>query len=159
MEVIIQELSRIIIPECRHRKTIIKADIEGLATSILTYGLFHAPVVLTDGVTLVMGKRRLLAIANLYEKEATFFYNGVEIDLGHIPIVKITANSELEIRKAELAENIDRVSLSWREKGPAVEELDRLREDEEKQVDVVKDGRTMEGKLTDVSDSIKEDAE
>ena len=72
MEVIIQELSNIVIPERRHRKTFIEADIKDLATSISTYGLFHAPVVLADGATLVAGERRLRAITSLYEEGTTF---------------------------------------------------------------------------------------
>ena len=166
MEVIIQELSKIIILERRHRKTFIEADLKDLATSISTHGLFHAPVVLADGVTLVAGERRLRAIISLYEKETTFSYNEIEIELGHIPVVKITASSDRGIREAELSENIDRVNLSWREKSSAVEELHRLR-DEEKQettgkrqtkVETAKevypedvDNRSIEAKLTDVS--------
>ena len=166
MEVIIQELSKIITPEHRHRKTFIEADIKDLATSISTHGLFHAPVVLADGVTLVAGERRLRAIASLYEGKIAFSYNEIEVELGHIPVVKITTNSERGAREAELSENIDRVSLSWREKSSAVEELHSLR-DEEKQETTGKrqtkietarelypedvDDRTIEGKLTDVS--------
>ena len=166
VEVIIQELSKIVIPERRHRKTFIEADIEDLATSILTHGLFHAPIVLADGVILVAGERRLRAITSLYEKGATFFYNGIEVELGDIPVVKITTNSEWGIREAELSENIDRVPLSWREKSAAVEELHLLR-DEKKQATTGErqtkietarelypedvDDRTIEGKLTDVS--------
>ena len=165
MEVIIQELSKIKTPENRHRKTFIEADIKDLATSISTHGLFHAPVVLADGVMLLAGERRLRAIFSLYEKGTTFFYNEVEIELGYIPVVKVAINSEWGIREAELSENIDRVNLSWREKSSAVEELHRLR-DEEKQATTGKrqtkietarelysegDTRTIEGKLTDVS--------
>ena len=166
MEVIIQELSKIIIPERRHRKTFIETDIKDLATSISTHGLFHAPVVLADGVTLVAGERRLRAIISLYEGETPFSYNEIEVELGHIPVVKITTNSERGIREAELSENIDRVNLSWREKSSAVEELHRLR-DEEKQettgnrqtkIETAKevypedvDDRSIEAKLTDVS--------
>ena len=166
MEVIIQELSKIIIPEHRHRKTFIEADIKDLATSISSHGLFHAPVVLADGVTLVAGERRLRAITSLYEGETTFSYNEIEVERGHIPVVKITTNSERGIREAELSENIDRVSLSWREKSSAVEELHRLR-DEEKQettgerqtkLETAKevypedvDDRVIEVKLLDVS--------
>ena len=132
MEVIIQELSKVVTPEHRHRKTFIEADIKDLATSISTHGLFHAPVVLADGVTLVAGERRLRAITSLYEENTAFSYNEIEVELGHIPVVKITTSSEWGIREAELSENIDRVNLSWREKSSAVEELHRLR-DEEKQ--------------------------
>ena len=166
MEVIIQELSKIITPEHRHRKTFIKADIKDLAASISAHGLFHAPVVLADGVTLVAGDRRLRAISSLYEEEITFSYNEIEVELGYIPVVKIATSSERGIREAELSENIDRVNLSWREKSSAVEELHLLR-DEEKQETTGKrqtkietarelypentDYRTIEGKLSDVS--------
>ena len=166
MEVIIQELSKIKTPEHRHRKTFIEADIKDLATSISTHGLFHAPVVLADGVTLVAGERRLRAIASLYEGKIVFSYNEIEVELGHIPVVKITTNSERGIREAELSENIDRVNLSWREKSSAVEELHRLRDDEKQattgkrqtKIETAKeiypkdvDDRTIEAKLTDVS--------
>ena len=166
MEVIIQELSKIVVPERRHRKTFIEADIKDLATSIFTHGLFHAPVVLSDGITLVAGERRLLAITSLCEKANSFFYNEMEVKLGNIPVVKIAVSSERGIREAELSENMDRVNLSWREKCWAVEELHTLR-DEEKQATTGKrqtkietarelypedvDDRTIEGKLTDVS--------
>ena len=166
MEVIIQELSKIKTPEHRHRKTFIEADIKNLATSISTHGLFHAPVVLADGETLVAGERRLRAIYNLYEDEIKFSYNETEIELGYIPVVKITTSSERDVREAELSENIDRVNLSWREKSSAVEELHRLRDDEKQattgkrqaKIETAKeiypkdvDDRTIEAKLTDVS--------
>ena len=166
MEVIIQELSKIVTPEHRHRKTFIETDIKDLATSISTHGLFHAPVVLSDGITLVAGERRLRAITSLYENGITFFYNEIEVELNHIPVVKIAVNSEWGVREAELSENIDRVNLSWREKSSAVEELHRLR-DEEKQATMGEqqtktetarelypenvDDRVIEVKLLDVS--------
>ena len=166
MEVIIQELSKIIIPKHRHRKTFIEADIKDLATSISTHGLFHAPVVLADGITLVAGERRLRAMTHLYDEGITFSYNKIEVEWGHIPVVKIATNSERGVREAELSENIDRVSLSWREKSSAVEELHRLRDDEKQEttgkrqtkIETARelypenvDNRTIEGKLTDVS--------
>ena len=166
MEVIIQELSKIITPEHRHRKTFIEADIKDLATSISAHGLFHAPVVLADGVTLVAGGRRLRAITSLYEEKTTFSYNEIEVELGHIPVVKIATSSERGIREAELSENIDRVNLSWREKSSAVEELHRLRDDEKQEttgkqqtkIETARelypedsDYRSIEAKLTDVS--------
>ena len=166
MEVTIQDLSKIIIPEHRHRKTFIEVDIKDLATSISTHGLFHALVVLADGVTLVAGERRLRAITSLYEEKTTFSYNEIEVELGHIPVIKITTSSERGVREAELSENIDRVNLSWREKSLAVDELHRLR-DEEKQettgerqtkLETAKevypedvDDRVIEVKLLDVS--------
>ena len=166
MEVTIQDLSKIIIPEHRHRKTFIEVDIKDLATSISTHGLFHALVVLADGVTLVAGERRLRAITSLYEEKTTFSYNEIEVELGHIPVIKITTSSERGVREAELSENIDRVNLSWREKSSAVDELHRLR-DEEKQettgerqtkLETAKevypedvDDRVIEVKLLDVS--------
>ena len=166
MEVIIQELSKIKTPEHRHRKTFIEADIKNLSTSISTHGLFHAPVVLADGETLVAGERRLRAITHLCEEKIAFSYNEIEIELGYIPVVKITTSSERDIREAELSENIDRVNLSWREKSSAVDELHRLRDDEKQtttgkrqaKIETAKeiypgdvDDRTIEAKLTDVS--------
>ena len=166
MEVIIQELSNIVIPERRHRKTFIEADIKDLATSISTYGLFHAPVVLADGMTLVAGERRLRAMTYLYDEGITFSYNEIEVEWGHIPVVKIATNSKWGIREAELSENIDRVNLSWREKSSAVEELHSLRNEEKQaatgeqqtKIETAKelypeevDSRVIEVKLLDVS--------
>ena len=73
MEVIIQDVDKIIIPEHRHRKTFVQEDIENLASSVLKHGLFHAPVVKADGITLVAGERRLKALKELFKKEKSFF--------------------------------------------------------------------------------------
>ena len=134
MEVIIQDVNKIIIPEHRHRKTFVQEDIENLASSVLKHGLFHAPVVKADGITLVAGERRLKALKELFKKKSSFSYNGLEVELGFLPVVRITSNTEIGIREAELSENIDRVSLSWREKSAAVDELHNLRSSQKEDV-------------------------
>ena len=134
MEVILQDVEKIIIPDRRHRKTFVEEDLNNLADSIKSRGLFHAPIVLADGVTLVAGERRLLAIKLLLESKAEFSYNGDVVKPGQIPVVKITARTKTDIREAELSENIDRVNLSWREKSAAVGELHSIREEEKQEL-------------------------
>ena len=127
MDIIIQDIEEIKIPEHRHRKTFIEQDIQNLSDSIMEHGLFHAPVVLGDGVTLVAGERRLRAVKLLANGKTSFTYDGREVELGKIPVIRIVAEDEIAVREAELSENIDRVSLSWREKSAAADELHRLR--------------------------------
>ena len=134
MDIIIQSVDEIKTPEDRHRKTFIEEDIKNLADSIKTHGLFHALVVMSDGVTLVAGERRLRAISLLTKGKTPFSYDEEEIELGKVPVIRITTSSELDLREAELSENIDRVSLSWREKSAAVDELHRLRTDQKEAI-------------------------
>ena len=165
MDIIIQDIEEIKIPKHRHRKTFIEQDIQNLSDSIMEHGLFHAPVVLEDGISLVAGERRLRAVKLLTKGKTPFLYNGEAVEVGKIPVVRITNRSELGVREAELSENIDRVSLSWREKSAAVDELHRLRtaqraEKGEKQtksdttaeiLGVEGKDDTIKGKLQDVS--------
>lgn len=127
IEVLIQPIDSIIVPEERHRKVFVEANIEDLAKSINEHGLFHAPIVRSDGVTLVAGERRLRAIKHLLSLKIPITYNERKFDLGTLPVVSIAAKSELNVRLAEADENVIRVDLTWQEKADAVAGIHELR--------------------------------
>jgi len=125
------------VPEDRIRKNFNEESIQKLADSIASLGLFHALVVQKDGVTLVGGQRRLLAIKKLHEEGIPFTYKGEEVPRWEVPVVSLGSLSPLQIKEAELHENIIREDITWQEKAAAVAELHKLRQEEAK-----KEGRT-----------------
>ena len=113
---VIIPFSQVVVLEDRIRKTIIESDILDLANSIIELGLMHAPVVQKDGVTLVAGYRRRLAISHIYDNRQTFRYQGEDVPTGYIPVVPLSELSPIKLREAELHENVKRVQLTWQEK-------------------------------------------
>ncbi len=120
-------LEDLILEPDRIRKTFVEIDIANLATSIQSKGLFHAILVQRDGKTVVAGERRSRALRSLYELEIPITYDGEEVPLGEVPIIGIGDLSPLDIREAELEENVIRVNYSWQEKSEAVRQLHELR--------------------------------
>jgi len=100
-----------------------------LVESIDSKGLFHAPILRSDGTsfTLVAGERRLRAIKDLADLGKGFRYDGEPILPGMVPYVLVSDLSELEAEEAELEENIRRVDLSWQERAAVTARLAGLR--------------------------------
>lgn len=111
----------------RQRKVFEEKKMIDLASSIQDKGLLHPPVVRNDGKTLVAGERRCKAIAYLAKMQIPIICNGQKIPLGEIPVTLIGELSDLQVREAELEENLCRVDLNWREEAIAIAELDALR--------------------------------
>ena len=121
----------IIVPENRQRKTVNAASLTLLADSIADKGLMH-PVVCTyeDGVdkyTLVAGFRRFLAIKQLRASTRVYSCNGQVFHPENVPVILVTDLSDIQLREAELEENILREDLTWQERTAAVAELHELR--------------------------------
>lgn len=90
-------------------------DLQDLADSIKLIGLLH-PIVLDDGDTLVAGMRRLCAYVMNEEKA--------------IEVSRLGELTELQLRIAELEENVRRVNLRWNDQVRHIAEIDRLKREE-----------------------------
>lgn len=121
------EFKDLILLPNRQRRDFDEAKLEELAESIRDKGLMHAPVVRNDGRTLVAGERRSKAMAYLSHMKIPFMYNGQPVPLGQMPVVHIGDLTPLQVREAELEENLCRVDLSWQEESMAMAELTELR--------------------------------
>lgn len=131
--------SDLLIPEKRQRKIILKAELEGLKTSILEHGLLHAPVVQKqpDGTfVLVAGERRTRAIDLIIEAKLGFSYNtemygnqSIE-PFPTIPVVLLDeALSLVKRSEVELAENVDRAELPWQDRIEALAYIHKLKKE------------------------------
>lgn len=117
----------IIIPDERQRREFDPEKIEELAASIEARGLMHPIVLRDDNYTLVSGERRLRAMTKLHDENRTFKCNGSIVEDDQIPFTTLGKLSELELKEAELEENVIREDLTWQEHAKAVAELHRLR--------------------------------
>lgn len=123
------KLERIIVSEDRMRKEFDADAHEDLVRGILSKGLFH-PLVLNhiEGkLYLVAGERRLRAIQEINAREQLFDFNGTPVPPGEAPYVLLGDLTPIDIREAELEENILRQDLSWKERTAAIAELHELR--------------------------------
>ena len=125
MEII--PLNQITIPEERHRESFDEAKLAELASSISNLGNIHPPVLRNDSNYLVAGERRYRAITRLATIGISYECNGELIPPGSIAIMRLGALSPVELREAELEENLRRVDLSWQEREKAVADLHQLR--------------------------------
>lgn len=108
-----------------------------LKESILTKGLLH-PIVLhetTDSdieepYTLVAGRHRLESISQLHSEEKAFLFDGVPVEVNHIPAVGVVSLSAADLAEAELEENILHAQLNWKERARALTIIAELREKE-----------------------------
>ncbi len=122
----------IIVPENRQRKIVNAASLSLLADSIADKGLLH-PIVCTyddtsDGeYTLVAGFRRFSAIKLLRTSSRIYSCDGQVVHPENIPVILVTDLSDIQLREAELEENILREDLTWQERTAAVAELHELR--------------------------------
>lgn len=98
----------------RQRQSFDDVFLYELAGSIEKQGLIHA-IALDQNNFLVAGENRIRAIRqHLIPLGKTFTYDGFEVPLGHIPVVRVSG-SKLELEEIELAENLRRKDLSWQE--------------------------------------------
>lgn len=136
-------LASIIIGE-RQRSDVPLEHIESLAKEIVETELLHAVVVGPEN-KLVGGFCRTRAGALLAERGQRFRYNGEEVPLGHIPIIRTYSTDESTLFRLELMENLRRKSLSPMDEAKAITHLHNL------QVRVHGDSWTREqtGKLAD----------
>ena len=122
MNVDIIPLAALQIPEDRQRKEFPAAHIQELAESIRNSGLIHAPVV-TERNMLVAGDCRRRAITQLTAEKQSYYYNGEEIPVGHIPVVRTNASGPAALYRVELEENIRRRNLNHIEHAQAIKKL------------------------------------
>lgn len=124
------QLTAVVVPDNRQRREFDQERLNELANSIAARGLMHAPVFRNDQKTLVAGERRIRAITILHEQSRPFTYNGAPVPHNEVPITTLGQLTPLELREAELEENIIRVDLHWSEVTKAQAELHRLRVDQ-----------------------------
>ncbi len=118
--------------EERWRKELNEPKVKELAESIDKFGLFHAIVVRKENNKLVIGRRRLKAVALLASQGKVIQYNGKYINLGRIPVIFLDNLTELGYRQAEFDENDKRLDFSWQERAHAINELHELRQEQAK---------------------------
>lgn len=119
---------QIIVPDNRQRQEFDGGALVELAQSIKANGLLHAIVVRMDGRTLVAGERRLRAIRQfVYAMGGSFAYDGVPVEVGLVPVIRVDAADALALEEIELDENIRRADLTWQERAEAEARLHRIR--------------------------------
>lgn len=121
------DINILVIPPHRQRTEFPTSEMDELSMSILAKGLMHPPVVRNDGVTLVAGERRTRSIMALQAVGLSFMCDGQIVPPGFLPVNRLAALSDLEIREAELEENTIRLDLSWQERAKAIADLHALR--------------------------------
>src|SRR3990167_1722265 len=123
----ILKFSELVIPPNRQRKQFDPKGLLELETSITNTELLHAPVLRNDLRTLVCGERRIRAMQSLNDKCLQFKHQGIVIPPDHFPFTPIGELDEIQLREAELSENISRLDLTWQEKNQAIADLHALR--------------------------------
>jgi hypothetical protein len=125
---------RIHVKPNRARRLFNEEDIDALAGSIASLGLFHPIIVryVKDaGVyELVAGERRLRAIKLLIENRTDFECNGTPVPLGEVPTTYLSKLPPDQVLEAELEENVRRVDLTWQERDEAYSRLHTLRSEQ-----------------------------
>lgn len=114
----------------RQRKQILPAPLNELKESITSRGLLQPPVVFpldNKKFLLVTGERRTRAIDMLAKEELPFRCNGVLVNPGQFPVLLTDLSSELQLKEAELDENIIRSDLTWQERAQALADIHKLR--------------------------------
>lgn len=106
----------------RQRVSIPEEHILALTESISQHGLFHAPVV-TSNMTLVAGDCRRRAMLLLAARKERVRYNGEELPLGYIPVVKTEKTAAVDLYRIELEENLRRKNLTQLEEAQAIVRL------------------------------------
>lgn len=125
-------LTSIVVPPDRQRKEFPAAKMRELEESILSLGLMH-PIVVRETeseIRLVAGERRMRCLQKIAEDKMIYFCDGVEIEPGLAACIRTSDLSELELREAELDENIKRQELSWQERCGALNGLLALRREQ-----------------------------
>lgn len=139
-------IDHILVPENRQRKEFAPAKLAELEASILAVGLLH-PIVVRPGTPgaegearyprLVAGERRLRTLQSMVERGIEFFCNGEVVPARHVPVTFTAELDAIELKEAELDENIKRVDLTWQERAAALNELVALRRQQNPELPVV----------------------
>lgn len=119
-----------ILVEDRQRTEMDPTKLRELRTSILSKGLFHAPVVrqTADGKwRLVLGERRLRCMDEIAKDGEIFRYTGIDILPGTVPVTELTLQTMAEFMEAELEENLMREDLSWQDRDRALVAIHKMR--------------------------------
>lgn len=121
------------IPDNRQRRDFPQDQLNELAESIRTHGLFHPIVVTPDDerYRLVAGERRFRAITQLFELGISFTCGTERCTPGNVPVTLLAELDPLTLREIELEENTIRVDLSWQERAQAIAALDALRKEQQ----------------------------
>lgn len=119
-------LDAILVSEERQRQYFDTQKIVELANDILEHDLLHALAITNDN-RLVAGERRLRALRHLTELGKSFRYEDQVVEPGYAPCVRVSDRDDTALFAVELSENIQRESLTWREKAAAIAKLHRLR--------------------------------
>lgn len=124
-------VTSVIVPPERQRKSINLVSLDALALSISRKGLMH-PIVCsydeaTSTYTLVAGQRRWLAVQQLHREGVVYSCDGQVLQGTDIPVILITDLDDIDLREAELDENLIREDLTWQERTEALAELHHLR--------------------------------
>ena len=127
-------LAQIEVREDRQRKVFNDKKMDELMTDISIHGLLHPIVVVEQSAPspypyrLVAGGRRFKAITNLHEQKILLFHDGNLQPSDTIPATRLGMDkTELDMREAELSENMTREDLTWQDKTAALAELHAIR--------------------------------
>lgn len=122
--------TKIIVDKKRQRRSVPPAHIAALRNSILTTGLLHPPVVVSEGdaFRLVCGFCRLSAIDQIASNDLWFMCNKEMITSGEVPVLELAETLlPSELKEAELGENVHREELPWQDRVTALSEIHSLR--------------------------------
>ena len=150
LSVIIASIDSILV-EGRQRKEFNEKLITELAQSIATRGLLHPVVCVRDAsgaLRLVAGERRLRAIRLL---ASSYQFSGVVISSGFIPWISLSDTSAINVREAELEENLIRVDLTWQEKVQALDEIHKIKQAQNPKQSYDATARTLDTVATETS--------
>lgn len=120
----------LVIPEDRQRSEFDPAALVSLGDSIASIGLIHPIVVVKTSAhnyTLVAGERRFRALSTLWAMGETVKCAGQVIPPYHVPCIDQGSLTQEELYEMELAENIERMDLSWQEKAQATAKFAELK--------------------------------
>ena len=116
-----------ILVEDRQRSYFDEGKLIDLAESIETIGLIHAPALQEGTNKLIAGGRRLKALEILMNTGKSVMYEGQILPPGMIPYTHVKAEDVIQLKEAELTENLMREDLTWQERARAEAELHNLR--------------------------------
>ena len=116
----------------RQRKKMSPTDVNERKQSILERGLFHAPMVFAlpdNKYLLVTGGTRVAAIDSIAKDNGIFSHDGIAIAPGELPVTVTDLSSPLQLKEAELDENIQRSDLTWQERAEALAAIHKMRKE------------------------------
>ena len=124
----------------RQRKAFDESSLFELTKSIASNGLLHPIILNEEGgkLYLVAGGRRLRALQMITDGQGfaphvtCYRHDGEKVPEGHVPYILVNTfpseSQHIDLREAELAENLHREDLTWQERIAALDELHKLRQ-------------------------------